>query len=95
MADIEVEVVFALRESARAVNLTLPAGACVGEALQRAARLPEFAGLDLAGMPAAVFGRRAPLAQVLSTGDRIELLRALAQDPKEARRRRVSRSGGS
>ena len=95
MADVEVEIVYALRDTAHAVNLRLPAGTCVGEALQRAASLPEFAGLDLAAMPAAVFGRRAQHPQILKTGDRLEILRALPQDPKEARRRRVSKSGGS
>ena len=95
MADIDVEIIYALRDTARAVSLRLPAGTCVGEALRRAASLTEFAGLDLAAMPVAVFGRRAPYPQLLQAGDRLELLRALPQDPKEARRRRVSRSGGS
>ena len=41
----------------------------------------------VAGM--AVFGRRVTEAAVLQDGDRLELLRVLAIDPKEARRRRA------
>lgn len=93
MAEIEVEVVYALPDGACACRLRLPAGASVGEALRRVALRPEFAALALA--PVAVFGRRAAHGQILKAGDRIEILRELPQDPKEARRRRVSRSGGS
>ena len=39
----------------------------------------------------AVFGRRVEPADVLSEGDRIEVLRPLEIDPKEARRLRVLR----
>ena len=37
----------------------------------------------------AVFGRRVSDATILHDGDRLELLRALVIDPKQARRRRA------
>lgn len=46
----------------------------------------EFIGL-------AVFGVAATLATPLQDGDRVELLRALQIDPKQARRLRAQRSG--
>ena len=95
MAELSVEIVYALPGMTLARELCLPAGATVGQALCAAADLPEFAALDLPARPVAVFGRRAEPGQVLKPGDRIEVLRPLPQDPKEARRRRVSRSGGS
>jgi putative ubiquitin-RnfH superfamily antitoxin RatB of RatAB toxin-antitoxin module len=39
----------------------------------------------------AVFGRRATTATPLHDGDRVELLRPLLVDPKEARHRRVAK----
>ena len=43
----------------------------------------------------AVFGRRVEPADPVSMGDRIEVLRPLEIDPKEARRLRARRVGGS
>ena len=40
---------------------------------------------------AAIYGRRVPLDTQLADGDRVEILRPLAADPKEARRRRALR----
>ncbi|HEX9183027.1 MAG TPA: RnfH family protein [Burkholderiales bacterium] len=40
---------------------------------------------------AAIYGRRVPLDTKLTDGDRVEVLRPLAADPKEARRRRARR----
>ena len=42
-----------------------------------------------AGYGLAVFGRRADLTSKISDGDRIEILRALLRDPKDARRVRA------
>ena len=43
----------------------------------------------------AVFGRRVEPAAPVSKGDRIEVLRPLEIDPKEARRLRARRAGGA
>lgn len=40
----------------------------------------------------AIYGERVPLDHVLHAGDRIEWLRPLLADPKDARRRRAKRS---
>ena len=69
--------------------LTLPAGATLDDAL-RAAALPEpvRAALAAGELSVSVWGRAQPVAHPLREGDRIELCRALAVDPKEARRLR-------
>jgi putative ubiquitin-RnfH superfamily antitoxin RatB of RatAB toxin-antitoxin module len=69
--------------------LTLPAGATVADAL-RAAALPAAVQAAVAGgeLSVSVWGRLQPLTHPLREGDRIELCRALAVDPKEARRLR-------
>ena len=64
------------------VALSLPAGATAGEA-RRAS------GLDEGISGTAVFGVRVEEVTVLNEGDRLELLRALTLDPKDARRKRA------
>ena len=94
MSAINVTVVYALPESATEIELTLPAGATVAEALDRsglAARHPE---VDLARCPVGVFGRRVDRSVTLSDGDRVEIYRSLIAEPKDARRRRARSRGG-
>ena len=68
----------------------LPEGACVADAVRAAGW-----GDDPGAVAYAVFGVRVTPQTVLADGDRVELLRPLQADPKEARRRRVEarRSG--
>lgn len=81
---MKVEVVAAWPDRSRAVTLDLPEGTLACEACDESG-LAE--GYPLAGM--AIFGRRVGEDAVLHDGDRLELLRALTIDPKEARRRRA------
>jgi len=70
------------------VTLALAEGARVGEALQAS-------GLDLPTLAGyAVHGERVTLMDRLHDGDRLELLRPLCLDPKQARRRRARRQRG-
>jgi len=80
MSPIRVEVVRAERDRVDAVSVELPAGACVGDALKACGMKGEAVG---------VFGKRVNPATALSDGDRIEIYRPLALDPKERRRRRA------
>lgn len=79
---MRVEVVYALPEGARCVTLELAPGARVRDAL-------EASGLEFRDRPVGVFGKRVPLEHALADGDRVEIYRPLAVDPKEARRRRA------
>lgn len=81
---VEVEVVLALPRAVRSVRLRLAAGSTVQEAAQAS-------GLPLEGVGGyAVYGERVAPAAPLRSGDRLELLRPLLVDPKEARRRRAA-----
>lgn len=84
-----VEVVFA--EPLRAVSKTfrVAAPATVAEVLRLASEAPEFAGLIGAHPAVGIFGRRTALSHPVEEGDRIELYRPLAADPKSARRSRA------
>ncbi|AKM24657.1 RnfH family protein [Xanthomonas citri pv. citri] len=84
---MRIEVVLAWPDRYSSVQLELPEGATVAEAVATS-------GLALQQAPAAhaVHGLVARPEQVLRDGDRVELLRPLLLDPKEARRRRAGPS---
>ncbi|HWM45008.1 MAG TPA: RnfH family protein [Burkholderiales bacterium] len=80
---MKVEVVFARPEGAETVRVELPPGATVRDALAAS-------GFQLLkDQPMGIFGKRVALDQPLASGDRVEIYRPLAMDPKEARRRRA------
>jgi len=85
MARLRVEVVHALAQRQEVVPLWLGDGATVGEAVAAC-------GLAAAGLRFGIGGREVQPDHVLRDGDRVELLRPLALDPREARRLRA-RSG--
>lgn len=64
----------------------------VADVLALAAADAAFQGIDVQGAVAGIFGRVVPRSRSLQRGDRVELYRAPAVDPKEARRRRVRRA---
>jgi uncharacterized protein len=84
MARLRIEVVHALAHRQEVVPLRLGEGATVGQAVAAC-------GLAAAGLRFGIGGREVRLDQVLRDGDRVELLRPLALDPKEARRLRARR----
>ena len=86
---IRVELVRAWPQRHESTSVELADGANVGDALEASGwRLDaEFVGL-------AVFGQAATAATPLQDGDRIELLRGLQLDPKQARRLRAERAKG-
>ncbi|WP_101924800.1 MULTISPECIES: RnfH family protein [Luteimonas] len=85
---MRVDVVLAWPDRSICEPLTLADGATVAEAL--AAWRARGGPLDDAGVVGyAVFGIRATATTVLGDGDRLELLRGLQVDPKDARRRRA------
>lgn len=82
---MKIELVRAWPRRFEALTLELAEGATVAQAL-RAAGWGEDA--EITGY--AVFGVKAVAETPLRDGDRLELLRPLQIDPKEARRRRAA-----
>lgn len=92
---LRIEVVYALPERYWSESLELPQGSTVADVLART-RLPQqVPGLVLDPMLVAVHGQGAKPGQALNDGDRVELLRPLACDPKEVRRRRAAAQAGT
>ena len=95
---IECEVICAWPGQSWSVRLRLPAGATVADALaqarllarQHVARQPgESPQIDWEAA-VGVHGETCDRSRPLAHGDRIELYRPLAVDPKESRRRRAA-----
>lgn len=86
---LRIEVVYALPERCFSVILELPAGAIVADALAAAAMPERVPGLVVDPTRLAVFGQAATSQTPLHDGDRVEILRPLLADPKQARRRRA------
>ncbi len=85
-----IEVVHAGPAGALRRSYRLEAPASVADALRLAAADPLFAGVDLTRCAVGIFGAIVDAHHALADGDRIELYRALAVDPKSARRRRAA-----
>ena len=86
---IVVEVAYALPHRAIVKTYELKDSSTVSDALTLAAADPDFSGVDFADSPVGVFGVIARPDQALREGDRIEIYRPLAADPKAARRARA------
>jgi putative ubiquitin-RnfH superfamily antitoxin RatB of RatAB toxin-antitoxin module len=89
---IVVGVAWSTPETQDLVQVELPAGATVADAV-RAAALVGGVGVAPAGASIAVFGKRVGRDAPLADGDRVEICRALHLDPDEARRLRAVKRG--
>jgi uncharacterized protein len=89
---ILVEVAYAEPQHAIVKAYRLACTAVLADALAAAAADPDFAGIDVAGAAAGVFGALARPDQPLKAGDRVEIYRTLAVDPKDARRARAKQA---
>ena len=86
--DIEVQVVRALVDSCWSRQVRVPAGATVKQVLQLSGAC---AADDVVVHPShlAIFGRVVTEATTVREGDRVEILRPLIADAKQARRERA------
>jgi putative ubiquitin-RnfH superfamily antitoxin RatB of RatAB toxin-antitoxin module len=91
---IGVQVLYAETDRAIRQEYQLPPGSTVQDALAMAAQSPDFAGVDWPQATVGVFGRVVQRNQRLQQGDRVEIYRPLAEDPKAARRKRAQRPAG-
>ena len=86
---MRVEIAYGTARQQTLIALEVDEGSTVAQVLQAAGARQPFAGLPLESMPVGLFGRPVAREVVLNPGDRVELYRPLAMDPKEARRRRA------
>ncbi len=91
-AGLAVEVVYALPRKAWSIALELPEGATVADALAAADLPGRVPGAVVDAESLAIFGRAVTPGTRLRGGDRVEVLRPLQVDPKQARRQRAGQS---
>ena len=89
---LQIEIAYADPQRVIVKALHLPPGSRVADALRVAALDPEFSGVDLANSALGIFGRSIRPDHALQQGDRIEIYRPLAADPKVARRERAKQA---
>ncbi|MFL6639048.1 MAG: RnfH family protein [Paraburkholderia graminis] len=89
---LSVQVCYALANEQALVDVQLPAGATLAQAIEASGILQRFPQIDLATQKVGVFGKLKPLDTVLADHDRVEIYRPLLVDPKVSRQRRVEKT---
>lgn len=87
MTTIDIEVVYALKDDQTIAAIQLAAGATVREAVVCSGILALHPELTLDRCEVAVWGKITDQESVLRHGDRVEICRALLDDPKIVRRK--------
>lgn len=86
---MRVSVAIALPARQEVVEVELAEGSRVADALACAAVRERLRGLDADSMEVGIWSRRCTRDAALRDGDRVELYRPLAADPKAMRRERA------
>ena len=89
---IDVEIVFALPDSATVIKTQCEEGATVEQAIDASGILGRCPEIDKENLSVGIWNRTCKLHQSVRAGDRIEIYRPLIADPKEARRRRAEKA---
>jgi uncharacterized protein len=84
--DIAIEVAYAKPERQLIIPLKIKPDSTVEEAILQSGILREFPEIDLKQQAVGVFSQPRQLMDKVLEGDRIEIYRPLAQDPKDRRR---------
>ncbi|MDZ7643781.1 MAG: RnfH family protein [Woeseiaceae bacterium] len=87
---MRIEIVFARPDHQALLDLDVPPGTTVGEAIRRAGLAERFPDDDLERCETGIWGQPVPRSRTLRAGERVELYRPLRMDPREARRRRAA-----
>jgi len=89
---LRIRVVYALPDQQPTVDLQLPPGTSLTDAVNRSGLPEKFPEVAQHPLACAIFGRAVPLSYELRDGDRIEILRPLLIDPKQSRREAAERT---
>ena len=90
---IIVEVAYAEAGRQTLVELEVPEGTTVAQAIALSGIEATYPHINIREMQIGIFGTVVPRTALLGEGDRVEIYRPLTTDPKEARRRRSKRRG--
>jgi len=87
---LRVAVALALPDRQDVVELELPTGSRVADALDAPAARTLLQGFDRAKLEVGIWSRPCRLDSPLHDGDRVEVYRPLAADPKDMRRAKAA-----
>ncbi len=88
---MRVEVAYARPGQQAIIQVSLPKGATLEEAIQASGVLEQFSEIELDKNKVGIFGKLTQRDQPLRPGDRVEIYRPLLADPKQARRERAAK----
>lgn len=86
---LRISVAIALAQRQDVVELELPEGSRVADALQAAQVRERLRGIAMDSLDTGIWSRRCTRDARLRDGDRVEIYRPLAADPKAMRRERA------
>ena len=86
---VAIEVVFAVPEKQRVIQLEVPLGTLIRDAVRRSCIESHFPSYDLSVLPVGVWMEVKPEVYVVQSGDRVEVYRPLVNNAKDSRRRRA------
>jgi putative ubiquitin-RnfH superfamily antitoxin RatB of RatAB toxin-antitoxin module len=87
---IRVEVIYALADRQELVNLTLPEGATVHQAVEASGLLQKYPEIEPGKTnKLGIFAKLVKPETLLRDRDRVEIYRPLVADPKDVRRKRA------
>ncbi len=89
-----VEVVFALPDEQRLVELQVPVGATVAEVIDASGIRDAFPDMDIDALQRGIWGRIVSDDERVRDGDRVEIYRPLVVEPRDARRQRAAKDPG-
>jgi putative ubiquitin-RnfH superfamily antitoxin RatB of RatAB toxin-antitoxin module len=85
---MSISVAYATPEIQKVIELEVPRGCTIQEAINQSGMLTLFPEIDFSKQGIGIFSRPKKLNDVVQPSDRIEIYRPLLIDPKEARRAR-------
>ena len=88
-----VEVAYATPQKQALLQVRVPQGCTVAEAIDHSGISDEFPDMVVVPGAVGIFSKRVSPDHVLSDGDRVEIYRPLIADPKEMRKQRALDKG--
>lgn len=88
---IQVQVCYSSGDAVSLLDVSVPLGASVRQAIDSSGILEQHPELNLNILKLGVYGKLKDESAVLHAGDRVEIYRPLFADPMEARRRRAQK----
>lgn len=88
---ITIEVVYARPDEQVVLELRVPDGLSVEQAISASGILLQYPEIELVKAEVGIFGNVCEKGKRLNAGDRVEIYRPLLRSPKEARRLRAGK----